>query len=148
MIPNPGKDHTIPSSYRPISLLSCRSKLLEKFLLTRITPYLRAHNIIPAYQFGFRGRRGTIEQVNRITSEIRSTFKLRAIFLDVSQALHRVWLDALMHNILTLLTGNTHKLLESFPYHRVFAVRCYATTYNYTIEDGVPQANISRRPSR
>jgi len=29
MIPKPGKDHTIPSSYRPISILSCLSKLLD-----------------------------------------------------------------------------------------------------------------------
>jgi len=30
IIPKPGKDHTIPSSYRPICLLSCLSKLFEK----------------------------------------------------------------------------------------------------------------------
>ena len=30
MILKPGKDSTIPSSYRPISLLSCLSKLFEK----------------------------------------------------------------------------------------------------------------------
>jgi len=65
MIPKPGKDHTIPSSYRPISLLSCLSKLFEKCLLTRIIPYL----------FGFRQNHGTIEQVNRITSEIRTGLK-------------------------------------------------------------------------
>ncbi|KAH8360927.1 hypothetical protein KR084_008897, partial [Drosophila pseudotakahashii] len=62
MIPKPGKDHTIPSSYRPISLLSCLSKLLEKCLLTRMTPYLREQNLIPAHQFGFRESHGTIEQ--------------------------------------------------------------------------------------
>ncbi|KAH8291662.1 hypothetical protein KR018_005060 [Drosophila ironensis] len=53
MIPKPGIDHTIPTSYRPIRLLSCLSKLFEKCLLTRIIPYLETCNIIPAHQFGF-----------------------------------------------------------------------------------------------
>jgi len=75
MIPKPGKDHTIPSSYRPISALSCLSKLFEKCLLTRIIPFLGAHNVIPAHQLGFRQNHGTIEQVNRITSEIRTAFE-------------------------------------------------------------------------
>jgi len=107
MIPKPGKDHTIPSSYRPISLLSCLSKLFEKCLLTRITPYLGAHNVIPAHQFGFRQNHGTIEQVNRITSEMRTAFEHReycsAIFLDVSQAFDRVWPHAQNQNTLTWL---------------------------------------------
>jgi len=70
IIPKPGEDHTLTCSYRPISLLSCLSKLFEKCLLTRIIPYFRRHNSTPAHQFGFRERHGTIEQVNRITSEI------------------------------------------------------------------------------
>jgi len=89
MIPKPGKDHTLTSSYRPISFLSCLSKLFEKCLLTRIIPYFRRHNSIPSHKFGFREKHGTIEQVNRITSEIRSAFENReygtAVFLDVSQ---------------------------------------------------------------
>jgi len=105
MIPKPGKDHTIPSSYRPISLLSCLSKLFEKRLLTRIIPYLGAHNVIRAHQFGFRQNHGTIEQVNRIKSEIRTALEHRkycsAMFLDVSQAFDRVWIDGLMHKIKT-----------------------------------------------
>jgi len=52
-----------------------------------ITPYVGAHNVIPAHKFGFRQNHGTIEQVNRITSEIRTAFEHRkycsAIFLDV-----------------------------------------------------------------
>jgi len=94
MIPKPGKDHRVPSSYRPISLLSCLSRLFEKCLLTRIIPYLEAQNVIPAHQFCFRQNHGTIEQVNRILSEIRTAFEHReycsAIFLDVSQAFDRV----------------------------------------------------------
>lgn len=146
MIPKPGKDHTIPSSYRPISLLSCLSKLFEKCLLTRIIPYMEAHNIIPAHQFGFRIKHGTIEQVNRITSEIRTAFERReycsAIFLDVSQAFDRVWLEGLMHKIKTHLPGYTHKLLESYLCNRAFAVRCNTTiSDNHTIEAGVPQGS-------
>jgi len=76
MIPKTGKNHTIPSSYRPISLLSRLSKLVEKCLISRIIPYL-ARNVIPAHQFDFHQNHGTIEQVNRITSEIRTAFEHR-----------------------------------------------------------------------
>jgi len=45
-----------------------------------------------------------------------------------------------MHKILSLLPDNTQKLLQSYPYHRAFAVRCNATTSNQSnIETGVPQ---------
>lgn len=147
MIPKPGKDHTVPSSYRPISLLSCLSKLFEKCLLTKIVPYLRIHNIIPAHQFGFREKHGTVEQVNRITSEIRTAFEHReyctAIFLDVSQAFDRVWLDGLMHKIRTTLPNNTHKLLKSYLYNRLFAVRCNnAMSDDHVIGAGVPQGSV------
>jgi len=66
MRPKSGKDHTAANSYRPISLLACLSKLFKKRLLTRIVPYLRNHKIIPAYQFCFREKHATVEQVNRI----------------------------------------------------------------------------------
>lgn len=147
MIPKPGKDPTSASSYRPISLLSCLSKLFEKCMLTRLNPYLRAHNIIPAHQFGFRENHGTIEQVNRITSEKRTAFKNRqyctAVFVDVSQAFDRVWLDGLMHKINLKLPKYTHKLLESYLYERKFAVRSNTATSNdHPIGAGVPQGSV------
>jgi len=88
----------------------------------------------------------TIEQVNRITSEIRTAFEHReycsAIFLDVSKAFDRVWLDGLMHKIKTHLPDYTHKLLESYLYNRTFAVRCNTTTSDdYIITAGVPQGS-------
>ena len=95
MIPKPGKDLTVPSSYRPISLLSCLSKLFEKVLQMKIMPILNDRNIIPVHQFGFREKHGTIEHVNRLTGEIRKSFELKkycsAIFLDVAQAFDKVW---------------------------------------------------------
>jgi len=85
-----------------------------------IKTYLRIQEGIPSHQFGFREKHGTIEQVNRITSEIRNAFKNRkhfiAILLDVSQAFGRAWLEGLLYNIKTMLPYNTHKLLESYLY--------------------------------
>jgi len=143
----PGKDHTLTSSYRPISLLLCLSKLFEKCLLTRIIPYFRRHNSIPAHQFGFREKHGTIEQVNRITSKIQSAFENReyctAVFLKVPQAFDRVWLDGLMHKIKIVLPNNTHKLLKSYLYNRIFIVRCITSmSAEHNIEAGVPQGSV------
>ena len=47
-------------------------------------------NIIPNHQFGFRKKHGTVEQVHRITNEIKSALEEKSIcvgiFLDISQA--------------------------------------------------------------
>jgi len=82
-------------------------------------------------------------RTSRITSEIRTTFEHReycsAIFLDVSQAFDRVWLDG---KIKTHLPDYTHKLLESYLYNRTFAVRCNTTkTDDFIIKAGVSQGS-------
>ncbi|KAH8335008.1 hypothetical protein KR067_003611, partial [Drosophila pandora] len=121
--------------------------LFEKCILTRINTYLRIQEGIPSHQFGFREKHGTIEQVNRITAEIRNAFEKReyctAIFLDVSQAFDRVWLEGLMYKIKTMLPCITHKLLESYLYDRKFAVRCNTDISDeFTVGAGVPQGSV------
>ena len=112
MIPKPGKDPTQPASYRPISLLPTLAKLFENMLATRITPHLYQNKIIPQHQFGFRAKHGTVEQVNRITNEIRKAFDDKkycsAIFLDVAQAFDKVWHAGLIYKIKELLPLNVH----------------------------------------
>ncbi len=147
MIPKPGKDSTVPSSYRPISLLPCLSKLFEKLLLMKITPILRERNIIPVHQFGFREHHGTIEQVNRLTGEIRKSFEDKkycsAIFLDVAQAFDKVWHEGLLHKVKRLLPPNTHRLLESYISNRRFRVKYNEyITDEYEIKAGVPQGSV------
>jgi len=46
-------DATLPSNYRPISLLSVFDKLLQKLMVTRLCRFLEMHNILYHYQFGF-----------------------------------------------------------------------------------------------
>jgi hypothetical protein len=59
MIPKPGKDKTDVKSFRPISLLSNMSKLLEKIINTRLTSILESNKLISIYQSGFRKNRST-----------------------------------------------------------------------------------------
>ena len=42
------------SNYRPISLLSCFGKLLEKLMHKRLYSFLTKHNLLYKYQFGFQ----------------------------------------------------------------------------------------------
>ena len=147
MVAKPGKDATLPSSYRPISLLPCLSKLFEKVLLSKITPFLHQNDIIPTHQFGFREKHGTIEQVNRITNEIRKAFEMReycsAVFLDVAQAFDKVWYDGLIHKIKKSLPNTFHNILESYLSNRRFTVKVNDyITEECPITAGVPQGSV------
>jgi len=93
MILKQGKPTTEATSHRPISLLPILSKLFEKLLLKIFKPILDEKQIIlvPAYQFGFRNKHSTIDQVHRITTIIEKTIEEKkvcsTIFLDVAQVL-------------------------------------------------------------
>jgi hypothetical protein len=84
----PGKDPTLPSSYRPIRLLDTVGQLLEKVLLARILREVSERGLLRDEQFGFRPRHSTtlqlarlVERVNRNLDERRLT---GAVFLDVA----------------------------------------------------------------
>ena len=69
----PNKKPDDPNNYRPISLLCCLYKLLERIILTRLTPILEEH--LPHEQAGFRPGNGTEEPVLALTSLIESGFE-------------------------------------------------------------------------
>jgi len=52
-----------PTSYRPVSLTSCISKLLKHLVLNRLCYYLESKNLITPTQAGFRPGRFTFYQV-------------------------------------------------------------------------------------
>ena len=90
MIPKPGKQVNVVTSYRPISLLPVISKLYEKLLLKRLKPIIEEKCIIPLHQFGFRNKHGTIDQVHRITNLIEKALEEKKIVRLYSWMLHRL----------------------------------------------------------
>ena len=79
MIAKPGKPPQEATSYRPISLLPVISKPFEKLLIKRINPIIETRNLIPAHQFGFREKHGTIDQVHRITNIIEEALEKKRV---------------------------------------------------------------------
>ena len=68
-VPKGGSDPTKPSSWRPISLLCCMGKLLERIIQKQLTRHLENNGSICTEQHGFRSRRSTLTaliQANKI----------------------------------------------------------------------------------
>jgi hypothetical protein len=145
MIAKPGKNPTEVTSYRPISLLPLLSKILEKIILKRLTPILAANKVIPAHQFGFRRKHGTIQQVHRIIHRINNDLENKryctTAFIDIGQAFDKVWHIGLL--LKQALPHPAFTLLRSYLANRIFQVR-HQEAHNslYPILAGLPQGSI------
>ena len=86
-------------NYRPISLLSSLSKILERLIFIRTTNFLKTHIIFTNSQFGFRQKHSTIHAllnfVDKVAHSIDDHSHLVGIFLDFSKAF-----DTINHTIL------------------------------------------------
>ena len=89
----PGKSPKEAGSYRPISLLSVCFKLLERLIYNRLLPVVDPQ--LPREQAGFRPGRSTVEQVVKLTEDIKTAFDNRkecgAVFVNLSAAYDTVW---------------------------------------------------------
>ena len=65
----PEKPSDSPSSYRPISLTSCTSKLFERMVLGQLTCFLEQQRTLSPVQAGFRLGRSTVDQVSSSLSQ-------------------------------------------------------------------------------
>lgn len=135
------------SSYRPISLLPLLSKVFEKFLLSRLQPYINETNSIPKYQFGFRSAHSTLQQCHRIVDEISHAFErgyyCSGVFLDVAQAFDRVWHTGLLFKLKQILPDSLFLILQSYMKERFFKVRHGdELSALFPINAGVPQGSV------
>ena len=81
------------NNYRPISLLSNISKIIEKIVHDRLYMYLEKNNIFYKYQFGFRANHSTNHALTEITEQIRNACDkglYTGVYLDLQKAFDTV----------------------------------------------------------
>jgi hypothetical protein len=123
----PGKPPNELKSYRPISFLPIVSKVFKKILLKRLLPVVEHNRLITNHQFGFKQRYSTIEQTHRIVQRINEALENKqycsAAFLDISQAIDKVWHTVLLYKLRRSLPLNYFLILKSYLHSRHFLVK-------------------------
>lgn len=147
-IHKPGKPPSSPLSYRPISLLSSLSKVLERIILTRLKLHLELNNIIPSHQHGFRERHSTTTQLRRLVNHIKSGLSSRLstglVLCDIEKAFDKVWHDGLMYKLIAIDTPQyIVRIIKSFLQDRKFTVYVQnKPSMTHEISYGVPQGAV------
>lgn len=139
-----GKDETIPSNYRPISLLPSLGKLLERLIRDRLLKYTKHID----EQFGFRQSHSTIQQLARVTQHIAHNLNLNTptgmFLLDIEKAFDTVWHNGLLHKLIkNNVPLDLVKLVQSYLSNRKFRVHMQNSTSDYyNVPAGVPQGSV------
>jgi hypothetical protein len=72
-----GKNPAPPDSYRPISLIGCDRKFMEKMLCTRLDIWGERNNVLPPTQYGFSKGTGTRDCLAILTTDINNSFEMK-----------------------------------------------------------------------
>lgn len=147
-LPKPGKDHTSPKNYRPISLLNNIGKIFEKIICNRISNYLEENSLLNEQQFGFRRSHSTTHQIVRITDHIARTLNFNEIavagLLDCTEAFPTVNKNLLLSKMCALnIPRYLVRTIDSYLSNRNFYVEINGVTSRlHPIGNGTPQGSI------
>lgn len=139
---------------RPISILPCMSKIMEKIAYNQLCNYLELNNIFPTQQSGFRRHRGTATALidvvdNIVTSQANGETTLLTL-LDFSRAFETLNVSLLLSKLAYYGIGsNAIKWFESYFKYRLQKVELYESSSGRTttstcrqVKRGVPQGSI------
>ena len=135
--------------YRPISLLSCLSKILEKLVYSSRYSHLTGNNLISDRQSGYRAGHSTQLQLTYLTHNIYryldSGRDVTAIYLDISKYFDKIWHEGLLYKCKNdfFISGSLFSWLKSYLTDRTQRVRvgdAFSTTK--MIKAGVPQGSV------
>jgi hypothetical protein len=136
-------------NYRPISVLSVFSKILERILYNKIFQHLSTNNILYKNQYGFKKNNSTEHAILHITQCITDSFEKSkftlGIFVDLSKAFdtidHKILFKKLKHYG---IKGNFLKLIKSYLSNRKQFVHFDQSSRSKLLEItcGVPQGSV------
>ena len=106
------------NNYRPISLLTSVSKILEKIVYIRTCRFCQFHHIFTDFQFGFRENHSTshalLSFVEKATQALDKFCHMVGIFLDFSKAFdtinHEILLKGEVQSRITIISKESIKI--------------------------------------
>ena len=141
-------DKSLPSNYRPVALLSCVGKILEKIVFKNIFNHLHENNLLYKFQSGFIPGYSTTHQLvelyNKILVALNDKELTSITFADISRAFDTVWIQALILKLEKYgIKGDILEWLKSYLYNRSQRVILKNTLSDIgKINAGVPQGSV------
>ena len=142
------EDKCLFSNYRPVAVLPCFSKILEKIMYNRLISFIQKHDILYSKQFGFRKNHSTetaiIELITKLTDAIDKIKFTAGIFSDLSKAF-----DTVNHSI--IITKLQHYGIRGVAlewFKNYLTNRNQVVKFNNTVSSreklscGVPQGSV------
>jgi len=145
LIPKPDAN-----DFRPISLLSCLLKIMEKMVYNRLQWHIEFQHIIPDNQFGFRPDRSCVDSLVLFSSDIHKGFASNsstiAAFLDIKGAFDNVIPYILIQELESIgipaqIRMFIYNLISDRSLHFVVEGEKYGPFYSYK---GTPQGSTLR----
>ena len=135
-------------NYRPISILPCFSKIIERIMYNRLYSLLTKHNIISEKQYGFRKKYATymalIDLVDKISCNFDEKNYTVGVFLDLSKAFDTIDHTILLNKLQCYgVRGSACNWFASYLHNRKQYVVFNKSESEYkVISCGVPQGSI------
>ena len=136
------------SNYRPISILPCFSKILERIMYNRLYAYIESSNILYKKQFGFQKNHSTEHAVVKLVDEILTGFDKNeytlGVFIDLSKAFDTVDHEILLSKLEYYgVKNNNLKWFKNYLTNRKQSVSYDHNHSNLlSVTCGVPQGSI------
>ena len=101
-VPKPNKpDYGVAAAYRPISLLECCGKLLEKIVASRVLHDASLHPILPTHQFGSRSHHCAVDAALAVVHTAQLAIKQKLVcsmlLFDIQGFFDNIHVERLCH---------------------------------------------------